>query len=106
MLNGSWRQKLTKENLINDKQNALNCLISNGIVDIYSYANNTFVRFSLDPLAEYLSAMYSAKLCGTDNEKWKALYKKVNHKGTSASSYLQALEIVHFTYAKIYGWPL
>ena len=96
--------KLKEEDLINEKRDTLKRLIANGILIERTYANDVFIRFTLDPLSEYLAGMYWAKQCGREKQKWEELYSRVKVKSESASNFLQALELIHYTYAATFSW--
>lgn len=77
-------------------------LIDNGILLKRRYANDNFIRFNLDPLAEYLAAIRKAKNCAQNEDKWRELYKKVLEK--KAINFYEVLRIVHITCYQKYSW--
>jgi hypothetical protein len=92
-------QSISKRN----PQDIVQRLIDNGILKRLVYANSTFVRFDLDPLAEWLSALYKAKKAGSQQDKWQALYDEIDAK--KAQGFRQILGMIHATYADKFGWP-
>jgi hypothetical protein len=42
--------------------------------------SNTHVRFTLDPIAEYLAALYASESCGTLIDKWQDLLREADRK--------------------------
>lgn len=98
-------EELRNRNLLTEQKNPLQRLILNGIVTApKTYANNSWVRFALDPLAEYLAAMDIAKKCGKSDESWRKIYAQLHKTGKPAAGFLQALKIVQYTYASLLGW--
>jgi len=95
---------LAEQQLISDSKDPVRRLIDNGILFRREYAGVTFIRFAMDPLSEYLAAMYWARLCGPDEKAWKDLDARVNAMGEKASGFRDALELVHFTYGAKFGW--
>jgi hypothetical protein len=63
------------------------------------------VRFSLDPVAEYIAAMEHADGCGRNLVAWKELLEKVNAKVVLAAGFRGALQITYMTFRKAQGWP-
>lgn len=97
-------ENLRRSNFINGEQNVLERLIGNGILLKRSYAGDTFIRFAFDPLAEYLAAVYTAKKLDADKEKWETFYATLKTMNPAPAGFIQALEIVRFTYGPVYGW--
>lgn len=95
---------LKRANFISSEQNVLTRLVSNGILQKRSSANDTFIRFAFDPLAEYLAAIYMAKKLGSEKENWETFYASLKLMNPSPAGFIQALEIVRFTYGPVYGW--
>jgi hypothetical protein len=101
LLNSSLKQLLHTEPHL--KKNIIDRLIKNGILLPYRrYGSDTYLRFALDPLAEYLAAYGVAKNCGADKTNWENTYIKIKEK--KAYGFLTALEITQLTYADKCGW--
>jgi len=79
-------------------------LKDNGILEERYYAGERFLRFTLDPLAEYLTAINYAKELGNDCVKWREFYIKIEALGDGATGFYRALRIVHGSFAQQYGW--
>jgi len=77
--------------------------INNGTLSKRRYANDYFVRFNLDTLAEYLSAFKKAKLCGSNIIAWKELYDLII--SNNAKEYFEILQIIHMANGTDCKWP-
>jgi len=60
----------SKKLLVTPHGNIIQRLKDNSVLKEVIYANITFIRFELYPVAEYLSAIHEAKQCGVDRTKW------------------------------------
>ncbi|MCS3795649.1 NB-ARC domain-containing protein [Niastella sp. OAS944] len=78
-------------------------LIENGILlPMKRFGDDYLLRFTLDPIAEYLAGITKAKECGSDADKWNELLSEIEAK--NALEFKAALEIVQVTYAERFGW--
>jgi len=85
------------------KSNVIDRLVKNGILSApRRYGTDIYLRFALDPLAEYLGAFAIAKHCAGDKDKWNKIFKEAAEK--KAFGFKAALEITQLTYADRFGW--
>jgi len=92
--------KVTKGKFIGEE--VISKLIDNGVLVKKKYANNFYLRFNLDMVAEYLSAIRKAKSCGNDIFAWQKLYEQIKLK--KAEDYYKILQIIHIAYREIFNW--
>ncbi len=81
-------------------------LISNGVLVERAVAAETFVRFILDPVAEYLGGMAMARECGKDAARWQQLLQAVDLHHEEAPGFRNALLVLVQTYGKEFAWPV
>jgi hypothetical protein len=86
------------------KPDALQRLVSNGVLVERKRGTDDFLRFLLDPVAEFLAAMSWARRCAGSSEEWDALRDQVAQRGAQASGFATALALVCEAYAGLYGW--
>jgi hypothetical protein len=86
-----------------NKGNVIQRLTANGVLKTVTYAGTSFVRFELDPVAEYLAAIHKAKKCGNEVAAWAKLYGDIHTK--KAFAFLAIMDLVHDTYKQAFRWP-
>jgi photosystem II stability/assembly factor-like uncharacterized protein len=79
-------------------------LIENGILVKREYGSDIFLRFSLDPIAEYMAAMALAKRFGNNQNELVLLDQKIDELGEKALGFKQAFLLVREVYKEIYEW--
>ena len=96
---------LLAQSLNTESQEPIQRLIDNQIL-IEQRHGSYMVRFTLDPIAEYVAALAWAEKCGTNELAWKELINNISKFGDSVSGFSLALRVVHDAYAKHRNWPI
>ena len=81
-------------------------LRDNQVLHIHESLGEEWLRFELDPVAEYVAAAELADRCGADVEKWMALIQKLESLGEGARGFRSALYVTYSTYRIERGWPV
>jgi hypothetical protein len=63
------------------------------------------LKFLLDPVAEYSGAFFWAEECGSNPDRWKALWEEVQGKLPGADGFQRALQAVSQAYGPTLHWP-
>ena len=89
-----------KETLNNDSSgiDSIKRLVDNGVLSIRSVGVETFLKFNLDPIAEYLAAMAWMKKCRRGEYERKDLEAKIEALGIKAEGFRMALSLVEELY--------
>lgn len=87
---------------LNDSCDPIARLILNGIIIKKPGGLATLLRFSLDPVAEFLAAAQYAAEAGADANQWDSLLRD----SKSASGFRTALMLTRQAYGKQMGWVL
>jgi hypothetical protein len=77
-------------------------MVDGGLLQAEPAGDDLLLRFSLDPVAEYLAAFRYAQACGSDLQKWQTLIDSATAKG--AEGLIVALENVYRAYVDRM-WP-
>jgi|GEM_PF-4062385 len=80
-------------------------LIDNGVLIRKTAFTTELLRFTMDPLADFLGAMAHARACGSDASNWQALVAILNTLGPRANGFRAAWCIVYRTYGLQLHWP-
>jgi hypothetical protein len=83
-------------------------LISNTVLEEYQPGGIRILRFTLDPLAEYLTALYLLNKFRANEVQWNVWLKTIRHTGGFPSSmrgFLVALEVCAKTYSAQFNPP-
>jgi hypothetical protein len=83
---------------------ALQRLIDNQIL-IEQRHGSYLVRFSLDPICEYIAALAMAEQCGTNELAWQELIEETHKLGDKIFGFNVALRVVYDAYAETRHWP-
>jgi photosystem II stability/assembly factor-like uncharacterized protein len=79
-------------------------LVENGVLAKRTAGAETIMRFSLDPLAEYLAAFASAREAGSSKQAWERLIAKVGVEDR-AKGFGVALRLTWERYHMDFKWP-
>ena len=82
----------------------LQCLRGNGVLQETNVGTEVLLRFTLDPVAEFLAASAHAKRCGESISAWKTLVLKIDQAGPQASGFRLALRLVCEAYGQRLDW--
>lgn len=92
--------KSLSEYLGDNNKSILNYLIVSGILKEELFDNVIeMIKFSLDPISEYLAAIYYSEQFQNDSSKWQQIYKNLlkflDTESTPPIGFIQALLLVH-----------
>jgi hypothetical protein len=90
-LNGACRRKL-------EEADPIQRLVDNGVLRREQAGTDALLRFTLDPVAEFLCAGACAKEFGSDPERWNNLDQKISERGAAAEGFQQALRLTRQSY--------
>jgi hypothetical protein len=79
-------------------------LVDNGVLVERVSGTDTFLRFLLDPLAEFLGAMACSRRCSDNAERWHDLIQRVEELTDSALGFKMALCLIREVYGKEQAW--
>lgn len=79
-------------------------LRDNGVLQETNVGTEVLLRFTLDPVAEFLAASAHAKRCGESISAWKTLVLKIDQAGPQASGFRLALRLVCEAYGQRLDW--
>jgi hypothetical protein len=84
-----------------DRKDPIDRLKKNGVLIERELGPYSRLRFTLDPIAEFLAASAYAEECGSDEQRWNQILMSSAH----APGFVVALELVRQAYAPSLGWP-
>jgi photosystem II stability/assembly factor-like uncharacterized protein len=102
------RQALQDADLWAEQRDPVSRLIANGVLEERNIAGTPMLRFHLDPLAEYLAALYQIDYLGGDTREWGAWCEALSHLEGYPSrvrGFLVALLDSMTTYKDAFGIP-
>lgn len=91
-----------------DTDVVLDRLRANGVIEQTEVGGEPFISFSLDPVAEYLSAIYQVNYLAGDKTKWRKWLTELQSAKTypdEMSGFLYSLQICVNTYKKHFNIP-
>jgi hypothetical protein len=100
--------ELSNASLQDDSVDILNRLVQSGVLEMKKPLGTSFLKFALDPVAEYLAAMYWIDHLQSDSKKWGAWIMELeNVPGypIAIQGFLRALEDCAVTYKAEFGLP-
>jgi len=98
-------ERILSERSLNGPR-CISALIDAGVFEEIWIGGKAFVHFSLDPVAEYVSAYELASQCGSDKDEWARLWLRVYDAGQAADGFLHALAITWLAYHTKLSWPM
>jgi hypothetical protein len=90
-----------------DKVDVIARLVANGVLEQRDIGGDQFLRFGLDPLAEYLAALHGVMQCKDDTSAWQEWLHRLQlvPKHEEIRGFLVALEDCITTYQSTIGIP-
>lgn len=114
MFRGKYKGFRSKKGLSSLSENCedtdivLDRLRANGVIEQTEVGGEPFISFSLDPVAEYLSAIYQVKYLAGDRTKWRKWLTELQSAKTypdEMSGFLYSLQTCVNTYKKHFNIP-
>lgn len=99
------RHVFKEQNRDNAGIDAIQRLVDNNVLQESPAGSEIFVRFTFDPVAEFVAAMAWAKECGSNIGRWTTLYERIETQGSHAVGFGEALRLVSQAYGDRFGWP-
>jgi len=96
---------LEKVRADNHESDVIERLISNQVLRWNESLGSQWLKFELDPVAEYVAAAEHAHRCGSDLQLWLDLKTSVEAAGENAKGFYEALRVTHGTHWEERGWP-
>jgi hypothetical protein len=85
-----------------DRINPIDRLKSNGVLFQREIGAYTRLRFTLDPIAEFLGAFAYAEECGANQDSWNRIFES----SSAVPGFQIALKLIQQAYSGEMGWTL